>query len=137
MTRLSHFKLRKEQKAQVVAPEQLKRFAEALDAFLQQIENNYSEEEQKNFLQRFLEATFYAECVLPGAKTTKKGGAYDLVIYPTAKQENIEVLIEVKSSSNNAEMITPNDLNRKALQQLIVITYANELLTRIKVYATS
>lgn len=128
MTRLSHFKLRKEQKAQVVASEQLKRFAEALDAFLQQIENNYSEEEQKNFLQRFLETTFYAECVLPGAKTTKKSGAYDLVIYPTPEQENIEVLIEVKSSSNTAEMITPNDLNRKALQQLIVY-YLRERIT--------
>lgn len=120
MAKLSNFKLRKEQKAQAVNREQLVQFAEALNSFLQQIENNQSEEEQKNFLQRFLETTFYAECVLPGAKTTKKGGAYDLVIYPTPKQENIEVLIEVKSTSNSTEMITPDELNRKALQQLLI-----------------
>jgi len=120
MAKLSNFKLRKEQKAQAVNREQLVQFAGALNSFLQQIENNQSEEEQKNFLQRFLETTFYAECVLPGAKTTKKGGAYDLVIYPTPKQENIEVLIEVKSTSNSTEMITPDELNRKALQQLLI-----------------
>ena len=128
MAKQSHFKLRKEQEAQVVTSEQLQQFAKALEVFLQQIENRHSEEEQKNFLQRFLETTFYANCVLPGAKTTQKGGAYDLVIYPTPKQKNIEVLIEVKSSSNTAEMITPNDLNKKALQQLIVY-YLRERIT--------
>lgn len=128
MAKHSHFKLRKEQEAQVVTSEQLQQFAKALEVFLQQIENRHSEEEQKNFLQRFLETTFYANCVLPGAKTTQKGGSYDLVIYPTPKQKNIEVLIEVKSSSNTAEMITPNDLNRKALQQLIVY-YLRERIT--------
>ena len=93
MARFSHFKLRKEQKAQAVNREQLVRFAEALNSFLQQIANNQSEEEQKNFLQRFLETTFYAECVMPGTKTTKKGGTYDLVIYPTPKQEKIALLL--------------------------------------------
>ena len=116
MAKLSNFKLRKEQKAQAVNREQLVRFAEALNSFLQQIENNQSEEEQKNFLQHFLETAFYAGGVVPGTKTTRKGGTYDLVIYPSPKQETIEVLIEVKSTSNSTEMITPDELNRKALQ---------------------
>ena len=120
MAKLSNFKLRKEQKAQAVNREQLVQFAEALNSFLQQIENNQSEEEQKNFLQHFLETTFYAGGVVPGTKTTRKGGTYDLVIYPSSKQETIEVLIEVKSTSNSTEMITPDDLNRKALQQLLI-----------------
>ena len=47
MVRLSHFKLRKEQKAQAINREQLVRFAEALNSFLQQIANSQSEEEKK------------------------------------------------------------------------------------------
>ncbi len=122
MPKQSHFTLRRELKALTVTKEQLLSFAVQLDAFLQDVERNRTEEEQKNFLQRFLETAFYAGCTLPGVN------AYDLVLYSTEKKTDIEVLMEVKSTSNTTEMPTPHELNKKALQQLVVY-YLRERVT--------
>jgi putative type IIS restriction/modification enzyme len=122
MPKQSHFTLRRELKALTVTKEQLLSFAVLLDAFLQDVERNRTEEEQKNFLQRFLETAFYAGCTLPGVN------AYDLVLYSTEKKTDIEVLMEVKSTSNTTEMPTPHELNKKALQQLVVY-YLRERVT--------
>jgi len=92
--------------------EQLK---ECIDV-IKHIDNvNESEEHLKEPIKNFLQKTFYKENLI----NTKD--RIDLAIYlgKNAKSE-VGVLIEAKKPSNKAEFLTPDNLNRKALQELLL-----------------
>ncbi|MFA5296644.1 MAG: Eco57I restriction-modification methylase domain-containing protein [Lutibacter sp.] len=78
-------------------------------------DNNESEEHLKEPLKNFLQNTFYSENHI----NTKD--RIDLAIYlgKNAKSD-VGVIIEAKKPSNKAEFLTPHNLNRKALQELLL-----------------
>jgi len=78
-------------------------------------QNNESEEHIKAHLKSFLETTFYKENYI----NTKD--RIDLAIYlgKNAKS-NIGVLMEAKRLSNRAEFPSPENLNKKAIQELLL-----------------
>ncbi|MGK6352233.1 type IIG restriction enzyme/methyltransferase [Parapedobacter sp. DT-150] len=78
-------------------------------------EKNESEEHLKSPIKRFLEDTFY------GKHEINTKGRIDLAIY-LGKDANTDagVVIEAKRPSNRAEFPTPNNLNRKGLQELLL-----------------
>ncbi|MCH8535474.1 MAG: Eco57I restriction-modification methylase domain-containing protein [Flavobacteriaceae bacterium] len=94
-------------------------FIQALKDCLQSVEisdkNNESEEHIKSHLKSFFEATFYQDRYI----NTKD--RIDLAIYlgKNAKS-NIGVLMEAKRLSNKAEFPTPQNLNKKATQELLL-----------------
>lgn len=83
-----------------------------------------SEEHLKNDIRDFLRDTFYKDTNAINTKDKK-----DLVIH-TSKDTNskVAVIIEAKRPSNKGEMLSKNNLNRKALQEL-VLYYLRERIT--------
>lgn len=75
-----------------------------------------SEEFHKNLISDFLKNTFYSPNHFINTK-----GRNDLVIH-TGKEAktNVGVIIEAKSPSNKAEMLSQKNLNSKALQELVL-----------------
>lgn len=78
-------------------------------------ERGEHEEHLKEPIKNFLQKTFYSEYLI----NTKD--RIDLAIYldKTAKSD-VGVIIEAKRPSNKAEFITPENLNKKALQELLL-----------------
>ncbi len=91
-------------------------FKENYAILLNAIKPNDNEETLKDYINNFFRDTYYKN------KFTIKENInnIDLVIY-NGKDDNdkIGVIIETKALKNNAEMITINDLNKKAFQELI------------------
>lgn len=83
-----------------------------------------SEEHLKNDIRDFLRDTFYKESNAINTKDKK-----DLVIH-TSKDTNskVGVIIEAKRPSNKGEMLSKDNLNKKALQEL-VLYYLRERIT--------
>jgi len=83
-----------------------------------------SEEHLKNDIRDFLRDTFYKETNAINTKDKK-----DLVIH-TSKDTNskVGVIIEAKRPSNKGEMLSKDNLNKKALQEL-VLYYLRERIT--------
>lgn len=75
---------------------------------LKQLNQGESEEHQKNSVRDFLANSF--------GYTVNTKGRIDLAIF---KNHALEVIIEAKSLTNKAEMITQNELNRKAFSEAI------------------
>ena len=75
-------------------------------------ENNESEEHQKNLISDFLKKSFVAYSV-------NTSGRVDLTISEKGNKKSNRLLFEVKRSSNKAEMITPEKINCKAMQELL------------------
>ncbi len=99
-------------------------FCEALQRLLDKTEDGQREETQKEHLREFLSETFYKQYYMAPE------GDVDLSVHldRTAKS-NIGLLIEVKSTTNKNEMISNEDLNRKALQELLLY-YLRERVTK-------
>ena len=94
-------------------------FIKALKACLQAVEisdqNNESEEHIKSHLQSFFKSTFYNEHYI----NTKD--RIDLAIYlGNSAKSNIGVLLEAKRLSNKAEFPSPQNFNKKAVQELLL-----------------
>ncbi len=83
---------------------------------LSQIDEKESEENAKIHLMDFLKNTFYHPDYLVATK-----GKTDLVIH-TGKEAKTPagVLMEVKRPTNKADMVTPQNLNAKALHELML-----------------
>jgi hypothetical protein len=83
-----------------------------------------SEEHLKNDIRDFLRDTFYKDTNAINTKDKK-----DLVIH-TSKDTNskVGVIIEAKRPSNKGEMLSKDNLNKKALQEL-VLYYLRERIT--------
>ncbi|MFY8069286.1 MAG: DUF7149 domain-containing protein, partial [Flavobacterium sp.] len=105
----------------------IEKFKSNLVLLIDSIKENESEEFHKNLIADFLKNTYYAPNYFINTK-----GRNDLVIH-TSKDANstVGVIIEAKSPSNKAEMLSENKINSKALQELVLyflrerITYKN------------
>jgi len=100
------------------------RFKEALHTLLSTISDGQREETQKGHLRNFLSDTFYKPYYMAPEEDI------DLAIrLDKTNKSNIGLLIEVKSTTNKNEMISVGDLNRKALQELLLY-YLRERISK-------
>ncbi|WP_347159458.1 DUF7149 domain-containing protein [Pontibacter chitinilyticus] len=90
-------------------------FKQALRTLLDSINLSESEEHAKNQLRDFLKCVYYDKY---GVNTK---GKTDLVIHTGATtKSNAGVLLEVKRPTNKADMPTPDNLNYKAVHELLL-----------------
>jgi hypothetical protein len=88
------------------------------------LQESETEEFHKNHLADFLKDSYYKNKHYINTK-----GANDLVIHnDKTVKSSVGVIIEVKRPSNNTEMVSCDDLNKKALQEL-VLYYLRERIT--------
>ena len=90
-------------------------FKNALRTLRDNVMDGQREETQKEHLRNFLSETFYKTYYMAPE------GDIDLAIrLDKTTKSNIGLLIEVKSTTNKSEMISNDNLNRKALQELLL-----------------
>ena len=107
-----------------VGTEHFNRFKDALYALLSNISDGQREETQKVHLKNFLSDTFYKPYYIAPE------GDIDLAIrLDKTNKSNIGLLIEVKSTTNKNEMISVDNLNKKALQELLLY-YLRERISK-------
>lgn len=103
---------------------QIENFKTNLIKILDAINEKESEEFHKNLVIDFLKKTYYDPDYFVNTK-----GRNDLVIHNGKDAKtNVGVIIETKSTINKSEMITVDNLNGKALQEL-VLYYMRERIT--------
>lgn len=91
---------------------------------LDNIKEDESEEFNKNLVSKFLSETYYS----PGHFINTKG-RNDLVLHNgNTAASTVGVIIEAKSPTNKAEMVTAKNINAKAFQEL-VLYYLRERIT--------
>ena len=99
-------------------------FSANLLHLLDQVNEAESEEFHKNLLSDFLKDTYYKQNHFINTKDRK-----DLVIHNGAQASTtVGVIVEVKKPKNKSEMLTQEQLNRKAFQEL-VLYYLRERIT--------
>jgi len=92
------------------------RFKLNLSKLFTQINDKESEEFHKNVLADFLKNTFYSPFFYINTK-----GHNDLVIHnDKAATASVGVIIEAKRASHSNEMVTQDNLNAKAMQELVL-----------------
>ena len=91
-------------------------FKEQINRLINSIDKKETEENAKNFLRDFLKTTFYKDDYLINTK-----GKTDLVIHlqKTGKSK-AGVLLEIKRPANKREMVKQNNLNYRAMHELIL-----------------
>ncbi len=94
----------------------IEKFKSNLNKLLQQINSKESEEFHKNLISEFLKNTYYS---LDYSINTK--GRNDLVIH-NGKDANttVGVILEAKKPTNKSDMVTRDNLNTKAFQELVL-----------------
>ncbi len=91
-------------------------FKAQLHALLAGVKAGESEEFHKNLIRDFLQTSYYGADHFINTK-----GRNDLVIHEGKTDTSpVGVILETKKPDNKSEMLTPNDLNRKALHELIL-----------------
>ena len=103
----------------------LERFKKALQAFLLERDTvSQDEEYNKKLIDKFLSAAFYS-----GTNAINTNNPTDLVIFADAQAKGSHpvVLFEVKMPDND-EMVRRDDLNRKALHELVLYYIREEEL---------
>jgi hypothetical protein len=101
-------------------------FKSNLSALLEKIKQAQSESEEfhKNLISDFLKKTYYDPHYFINTK-----GRNDLVIHNGAQStSSVGVIIEAKKPTNKTEMITKDNINKKAFQEL-VLYYLRERIT--------
>jgi adenine-specific DNA-methyltransferase len=102
----------------------IEKFKTNLIALLDKINDTESEEFHKNLVSDFLKDTYYKQNHFINTK-----GKNDLVIHNgNTANTSVGVIIEAKKPTNKSEMITPQKLNAKAFQEL-VLYYLRERIT--------
>ncbi|MFW5766795.1 MAG: DUF7149 domain-containing protein [Bacteroidota bacterium] len=95
---------------------QIERFKKNILNLYQQINESESEEHHKNIISKFLSDTYYS----PNYYINTKGRT-DLVIHNGKDAStSVGVLIETKNPANKSEMPDTNNLNAKALHELLL-----------------
>ncbi len=90
-------------------------FKSAMLTLLENVMDGQREETQKEHLRKFLDETFFKSYYMAPE------GDIDLAVFLDKNvKSNIGLLIEVKSTINKGEMISIDNLNRKALQELLL-----------------
>ena len=99
-----------------ITTDNFNRFVANLKNLLSNISDTETEENTKTHLMDFFKNTYYHPDYLVAQK-----GRIDFVIH-SSKQANapVAVLFEVKKNNNATEMITPEELNRKAMQEILL-----------------
>ena len=90
-------------------------FKNALRTLRDNIVDGQREHTQKEHLRNFLSETFYKPYYMAPEEDIDLAIRLDKTI-----KSNIGLLIEVKSTTNKGEMISNDNLNRKALQELLL-----------------
>lgn len=91
-------------------------FKANLTQLLERINDTESEEFHKNLVIDFLKKTYYDPNYFINTK-----GRNDLVIHNGDKaKSNVGVIIEAKKPTNKSEMVTTDNLNTKAFQELVL-----------------
>lgn len=91
-------------------------FKQNLILLLDSIKEKESEEFHKNLISDFLKNTYYSPNHFINTK-----GRNDLVIHIGKEaKSNVGVIIEAKSPSNKAEMLSQKNINSKALQEMVL-----------------
>ena len=105
--------------------QEIEAFKANLKNLLSSINDNESEEFQKNLIIEFLRDTYYKQSHFINTK-----GRNDLVIHTgnTAKT-NVGVIIETKKFGNKSEMVSERNMNTKAFQEL-VLYFLRERITQ-------
>lgn len=103
---------------------EIEKFKTNLLQLLSQINQAESEEFHKNIISKFLDTTYYAHNHYINTK-----GRNDLVIHNGKDAKTtVGVIIEAKKPSNAPEMLRADNINTKALQEL-VLYYLRERIT--------
>ena len=90
-------------------------FNTELDKLLLKIDETESEEHSKNLLRDFLKNTFYKNHEINTKNRT------DLVIHTEkTSKSNIAVLFEIKKPTNKTDMISAENINKKALHETVL-----------------
>lgn len=93
----------------------IENFKVQTNALFEQINENESEEFNKNLIRDFLINTFYQ------TKDINTKDSTDLAIYlGKATKNNVGAIIETKKPTNKFEMVTKRDLNKKAMHEVIL-----------------
>lgn len=96
-------------------------FKDALKELFENIEDGQVEPTQRKFFTTFMEEIFPKDYLV-----THEEDSIDVVLHTGGKTTSSKgVLIELKSTTNKDEMVTKEDINRKALQELLFY-YLNE-----------
>ncbi|MEY3869744.1 MAG: hypothetical protein RLZZ338_3635, partial [Cyanobacteriota bacterium] len=94
----------------------IEKFKDNLMRLLNDINEAESEEFHKNLISRFLRETYYGANYFINTK-----GRNDLVIHNGKDaKSSVGVILEAKKPTNNAEMLKVDNLNTKALQELVL-----------------
>ena len=107
-----------------IETEDFNRFKKALHTLLSTISDGQREETQKEHLRNFLSDTFYKPYYMAPEEDIDLAVRLD-----KTSKSNIGLLIEVKSTTNKNEMISVGNLNRKALQELLLY-YLRERISK-------
>jgi adenine-specific DNA-methyltransferase len=102
----------------------IENFKANLKILLDRINDTESEEFHKNLISDFLKDTYYKQSHFINTK-----GRNDLVIHNGEKASStVGVIIEAKKPTNKAEMLSQDNMNTKAFQEL-VLYYLRERIT--------
>uniref|UniRef100_UPI00359C73E8 type IIG restriction enzyme/methyltransferase n=1 Tax=Phocaeicola plebeius TaxID=310297 RepID=UPI00359C73E8 len=104
--------------------EDFNHFKDVLRTLLFTVSDGQREETQKEHLRNFLSDTFYKPYYMAPEEDIDLAVRLD-----KTSKSNIGLLIEVKSTTNKNEMISVGNLNRKALQELLLY-YLRERITK-------
>ncbi len=106
--------LNKAYRKQSITRQEMDRFKLAFIGLLGKVADT-DEEQQKNYVSQFLRDVFYQDYDIT------PHGTKDLVIRTgKASKDPVGILFEVKAPANKAEMITKENLNAKAMQELLL-----------------
>ena len=95
---------------------EMERFKESYNVLSDKIEHDMLEEQLKIVMRDFLLDAYYKGKYVINVKDRK-----DLVIYDGPKStDNVAVIIEAKSIKNKSEMISRDNLNAKAMQEILL-----------------
>ncbi len=108
-----------------IAGTELIRFYDLVRHYLQELDASQDEEHNKRLVGRLLEQAFY-----DGKNAVNSANPIDLAIFAdaVAKDSHPVVMFEVKQPSN-PEMVRRDDLNRKALHELVLYYVRQELVS--------
>lgn len=113
--------LNKLYRKQPIEESEFSEFKDALKELFDNIEDGQVEPTQRKFFTTFMEEIFPK-----GYLVTHEEDSIDVVLHTGEKTTFSKgVLIELKSTTNKDEMVTKEDINRKALQELLFY-YLNE-----------
>lgn len=98
-----------------VGLEPFQRFVDALSRLFDVVNDNQTEEEQKSHFKEFLTDSFYRDYYIAPE------GSVDIAVHNGKSQKSsVGILIEFKRTTNRSEMVSLGNLNRKALQELLL-----------------